>query len=207
SGIENEPEVAEMFNRKREELMVNRLYWDLVAQQTDVPWSEIEAYYKDNKEQFHSSERRRFQIILTPDKLSAEAARQRVVGGGTFQRIALEYASPQELKNTGINDVFVVVGASPVLDEGTSSLRDPGDISVPFEIEQGWVIAKLIAKEAEGYVPIDKARHDINHILKQQKNEERLEELLAKWRDEYNIEIFEKTIKKVKIKPGRTPRT
>ncbi len=206
SGIENEPEVAEMFNRKREELMVNRLYWDLVAQQTSVPWDKIEAYYRDNKEQFHSGERRRFQIILTPDKLSAEHARQRAVSGGTFQRIAMEYASPKELKDTGMNEVFVEVGDRPELDDAASSLRDVGDISRVFEIEQGWVIAKLVAKEAEGYVPISKAQNGINHILKEEANEKRLDELLAKWRDEYNIEIFEKNVKKVKIVPRRTPR-
>ncbi|MCK5407710.1 MAG: hypothetical protein KAJ37_09655, partial [Candidatus Krumholzibacteria bacterium] len=63
-----------------------------------------------------------------------------------------------------------------------------------------------IAKEAEGYVPIEKAQHNIKHVLKQQMNDDRLDELLAKWRDEYNIEIFEKTVKKVKITPRRTTR-
>ena len=68
------------------------------------------------------------------------------------------------------------------------------------------VVARLVEKEAAGTVPIERAQHEINHALKAQKNEERLEELLAKWRGEYNIEVFDKTVKKVKIEPRRASR-
>jgi peptidyl-prolyl cis-trans isomerase C len=207
SGIENEPEVAEMFDRKREELMVNRLYWDLIDQQTTVRWNEVEDFYKDNMEAFHSGERRRFNIILTPNKRSAEQARQRVNDGGSFERIAQDYASNEEIQETGINDVYLVAGDRPELDEAGFSLRDVGDISKPFEIQQGWVIAKLVAREPEGYRPITEVQQDINHRLKQEKNDERLDELLVKWREEYNIQIFENNLKKVEVKPRRTPST
>ena len=185
--------------------MVTRLYSDLIEQQTTVGRREIEAYYEDNRERFYSAERRRFQIILTPSKLAAEQARQRVLDGGHFARIASEYASATDILVTGVNDVFLEAGARPEFDEAAFSLRAVGDISRPFEIQQGWVIAKLVERALEGYASINEASETIRFTLKQEKKDKRLKELLAKWREEYALEVFEKNLKKVKIEPRPTP--
>jgi hypothetical protein len=205
SGVENEPEVAKMLQRKKELMMVGRLYNDLVDEQTQVAWHEIQNYYDDNVEQFHSDEQRRFLLILTGDKKTAEKARQQVLDGGVFQRVAMDYATSEELERTGIHDRFLRPGQSPDLDPYGFALRDVGDITEPFEVTDGWVVARLAEKKPSGYIPISEASHEINHQLKQRKNEERLNQLLAKWRKEMQIEIYEDNVQKAEL-TGRATR-
>jgi len=207
SGVENEPEVIKMLRKKEEELMVNRLYWELIDQQTEVPNDEIEAYYKDNMERFHVGPRRQFSVILAGDRGSAEEARRRVLAGGDFERVALQFATAEDLNRTGMNHVPIEEGQYPEIDTYGFSLNAVGDISEPFETQLGWAVIKLVEAQPERYKPVQEARHDINHNLKQVKNDERLEELLTKWREEVEITIYEKTLEKADITTRLVPGT
>ena len=206
SDVQSEPEVAKMFQRKREELMVNRLYFDLIDSQTQVPWGDIEQYYNEHREQFYSDEQRMFDIILTGDRESAEEARALVVSGQPFERVAANYARPEDIEKTGIDQRFVTKDFMPEIATYGFALRDVGDVSEPFEIPQGWAVVKLLDRQPAGYTPIQQAQHTINHNLKQLKNDEKLEQLLAKWREEVVIEVNEDVLKNAVVsrQPGRS---
>lgn len=199
SEIEKDPDVANMLRRKREDLMVTALHRDLVVDQVQVPWREIEDYYANNRELFYRDERRRFNVILAHDQRSANEARQRILSGEPFNRVAVNYATNQELVQTGLNDVMISREASPEMARYGFSLESIGDVTEPFETEKGWIIAKLVEVDDPGYMSISEASHDIDHRLKQRRNEERLQELLAKWRKEIPIEVFDDNLMKADL--------
>jgi hypothetical protein len=199
SGIENEPQVARMLKRKQEELMVNVMFFDLVDKNTTVPFDEIERHYNDNIENFQSDERRRFHIVLTHDKKSAEEARVRMLRGGEVARIAESYATIEEITETGLNDVLLTKGESPEIDKYGFSLLREGVVSEPFQISNGWVVAKLVELRPAGYITVSEAQHEISHELRARKNDEKLKEFLAKWKAEYEVTIYEKNLKKAVV--------
>ncbi len=207
SGIENEPQVARMLHRKQEELMVNVMYFDLIDKHTVVEYEEVQKYYDDNIEHFHSDERRRFQIILTGDKATADLAKSRVTRGTILTRVAADYATDEEIADTGLNDVLITRGETPEIDTYGFALKKEGDISEPFQITDGWVVAKLVEIRPAGYVLVSEAQHEINHELKQRKNDERLNELIIKWKPAYDVTIYEKNLKKAVVTARTTGAT
>ncbi|MCZ6766492.1 MAG: peptidyl-prolyl cis-trans isomerase, partial [bacterium] len=92
SGLENEPEVARILNRKREQLMVDKLYQDLVVGQTEVNFQQVDRYYNDNLEQFRRGEERRFGVVMTGDREEARRVVQKIKDGNDFSEIVVEHS-------------------------------------------------------------------------------------------------------------------
>lgn len=201
SGIENEPEVARMLQRKHEQLMVDRLYAELIDKQTRVGSDEMETYYHDNRDLFHRDEERRFALIITGDRSSIMEASEELKAGGHFGRVARKYSEEAMVELSGASDRLVTkkeTTDAALVDHGFS-LANIGDVSEPFEMSQGWAIVKLMERNPPRTRSLAEARHDINHRLKMIKNDERLNELLTKWRDEAAVEIYDKNLRKAKL--------
>jgi parvulin-like peptidyl-prolyl isomerase len=203
SGIEKEPEVAEMLARKQEQLMVDKLYQDLVDGQTDVSRNELEEYYTDNIEQFRRPEERRFNAVVAGDRESAEKARKQLIAGRDFETVKAEFSMPDAEVTANLNDRWFAREQLPEVDEHGYTLDNVGDVSATFEVSNGWAVIKLVERKPERILPLGEAQHDVRHALKTIRNEERLNELLAKWREEFPVEIDEKLLMKAKLSRGK----
>ncbi|MEE9271251.1 MAG: peptidyl-prolyl cis-trans isomerase [Candidatus Krumholzibacteria bacterium] len=199
SGIEDEPEVAAMLNRKREQLMVDKLFQDLVDKQAVINPRDIEQYYNDNLEQFRRAEERRFGIILTGSRADAQLAHRRLSKGLPFERVAEQFNVQELAAQMQATDRFMTKGEQEDFDEQGFTLKNVGDFTEPFDSSRGWLILKLYERRPERILPLTDATHDINHYLKTLANDERLNELLQKWREEVPITIYEKNLKKAKV--------
>lgn len=197
-GIEHEPEVAQLLQRKREQLMVNRLYNDLVDQQTEVTPREIDNYYNDNIEQFRRAEERRFLRIIVGDKATADDVARRARRGESFSQMAATVSISGDYEKDKGDTGFITKSNAFQYEKGFE-LRDVGDVTDPYENMEGWVVLKLMEKRPERVLTILEAQHEIRHHLKQQKNEERLNALLENWREETPVKIYEKNLKAAKL--------
>jgi parvulin-like peptidyl-prolyl isomerase len=196
SGIENNPQVKRMLDRKREQLMVDKLYQDLVNDQTQVPYNEVKNYYQDNLEQFRRPEERRFGVVLTGDRASAKEACDMLRSGEGFSAVRATYSIEDEQVYGGDEGKFFTKGETADIDDQGFVLTVCG-VSDPFETGRGWMVLKCLEKRPERIISINEAQAQITNYLKTIKNEERLNELLAKWREEYTVEIYDNNLKKV----------
>jgi len=199
SGIRNDPEVAEAIKRKRYELMVNRLYDDMVNKQTVVTEREIDQYYREHQESFVVPEKRRFGVILVGDADAAQMAYKELQSGEMFRNVAMAYSIDETTRKSLAETDLLSQGEQPELDAVGFSLRQVGDVSEPFETARGWMILKLTEKQDSRKYTIDEARDSIRGALKQQKNEDRLNELLDKWKEELEVVIHEDNLREVRI--------
>jgi parvulin-like peptidyl-prolyl isomerase len=199
SNIEEEPEVKRVMTAKREELMINRLYEDMINAQTTVNERMIQDYYNQNEEYFQVAEKRRFGVILTGDLESAQAAYGEIKGGKRFRIVAKQYSIDEPTLENLAETELLVEGEQPEIDRVGFALGRVGEVSEPFETSRGWMILKLTEKADAGSHSLDEARESIRHALKQLENENRLNELLAKWKEELGVEIREDNFKKVQV--------
>lgn len=206
SGIENEPEIAAMLNRKKEQLMVDKLYQDLVDNQTTVSYQEASKHYNDNLEQFRRPEERRFGRIVTSSLDSAKEVYEKLRAGGNFERLRYQY-TVEEISKDQPSSAFVAKGEQVEIDENGFALGNVGDVSRPFMTEQGWMVLKYFERRPERILPLSEAEPSIKRHLKTKKNEERLQELLAKWRDEVPVEINEKNLMKADLDESLRPKS
>lgn len=199
SGIENDPEVARALKAKKEEIMVSLLYDDVINKQTVVSKEEIKNYYDGNIESFHNPEKRKFGVILTGDIETAQQAYRELRDGKSFRTVMLSYSVDSEAKVNNGETAELARGEQPELDPVGFSLRAVGDVSEPFQTSRGWMVLKLIERIDEKYFSLEEAEARIEGAIKQQKNDDRLKEMLAKWKEEVGVVIHEDNLAKTKI--------
>jgi parvulin-like peptidyl-prolyl isomerase len=199
SGIENDPEVAKALKAKKEEIMVNLLYNDVINKQTVVSKEDIQNYYDGNLEQFHNPEKRKFGVILAGDVESAQQAYRDLKAGKPFRTVMMAYSVDEETKANNGETMELARGEQPELDAVGFSLRKVGDVSEPFQISRGWMVLKLVERVDEKYFSLEEAESRIEGVLRQEKNDKRLEEMLTKWKEEVGVVIHEDNLAKTKI--------
>ncbi len=207
SGIENLPEIARILNRKREQLMVDKLYQDLVIGQTEVSFQEVDRYYNDNLEQFRRGEERRFGVVMTGDHDEARRVVQKIKAGKDFEEIFLEHSLHGPTKINGGDSGFIEKGSRPDFGPGFELAR-VGGVTEPFETAEGWMVLKLFEKRPARILSVNEAQGDIQHFLRQQGNNERLDELIVKWKGEMSIKVYDDrlmkaTLQREETRPGR----
>lgn len=207
SGIENDPEVAKALKAKKEEIMVNLLYNDVINKQTVVTKEEIQNYYDGNLEQFHNPEKRKFGVVLAGDIESAQQAYRELRAGKPFRTVMMAYSVDEETKANNGETTELARGEQPELDAVGFSLRKVGDVSEPFQISRGWMVLKLVERVDEKYFSLEEAEGRIEGALHQEKNDKRLEEMLTKWKEEVGVVIHEDNLAKTKIVERPAPAT
>jgi peptidyl-prolyl cis-trans isomerase C len=204
TGVENEPKIARWLETKKEQFMVDKLYKDLVDGQTNPTRNEMVTYYEDNLEQFRRAEERRFYAVVTGDRKSALAARKHIEGGRDFEAVKREFGIPEAEFVTGLHDRFWTEGQLSEVDEHGFSLKRVGDVSDAFETAEGWAVIKMVERKPDRILPFEDAQGNIKHLLKTLANEERLTELLDKWRTECTIEVYDNNLMKATLqRPGK----
>jgi foldase protein PrsA len=180
-------------------MMINRLYEDMVNQQTVVTDQMVRNYYRDNSQFFEVPEKRRFGVILTGDLESAQAAYEEIMSGKRFRTVAMKYSIDEMTRETLAETELMTEGEQPEIDRVGFALNRVGAVSEPFETSRGWMIVKLTEKTEAGRFTLEEARDQVKQALKQIENEKRLQELLDKWKDELGVRIHEENFSKVKI--------
>ena len=199
SGVDKEPDVARAIKAKREEILVNLLYEDVVARQTIVSETEIKNYYDGNLESFHTPERRKFGVILAGDVETAQQAYRELKGGKEFRIVALAYSMDEETKGNNGETNPISLGEQPEFDSVGFALAKVGDVSEQFQTSRGWMVLKLTERTEEKYYSLDEATESIESTLKQEKSDQRLKELLEQWKKEVGVVIYDKNLKKTKV--------
>jgi parvulin-like peptidyl-prolyl isomerase len=205
SNIEEHPEIKAAINAKQEELMINRLYEDMVNAQTVVTQAMVADYYNANVSMFRTPEKRRFGVILTGDIERARAAHQEIQDGKRFRSVAMEYSIDEATLETLAETGLLSEGEQPEMDKYGFALERVGAVTTPFESSRGWMILKLTEKTDAGQFTQTEANDSIRRALKQMENDARLNELLAKWKEELGVVINEKNLSKIDVEERNIP--
>jgi parvulin-like peptidyl-prolyl isomerase len=199
SNIAENEDVKRVLKNKEEELMVGRLYEEMVNSHTVITAKAIRDYYRENIDLFKVPEKRTFGVVLTNGQDEALIAYNELQDGALFRTVAMAYSIDPSLRTN--------MGESPQLSEGAQPEMDPvgfalprvGAYSEPFQTARGWMILKLVEVVEERIFTMEEAEAQVQSGLKQMANEDRLEELLEKWKEEIGIVIHEDRLDKVQI--------
>ncbi|HKW15347.1 MAG TPA: peptidyl-prolyl cis-trans isomerase [Candidatus Krumholzibacteria bacterium] len=199
SNIESDPEVKKLLDTKHDELMVSLMYEDLVNKKTIITYDRLQGYYNDNQASLRSPERRNFGIVITGDQETALKAQEEMLAGKPMAVVAASYSTDSEVLEKKGQTGLVLRGEIPDADNVGFSMQSVGEVSTPFQVSNGWMVLKLMELSPERTFTFDESRDRIEAALREQDNDKRLKELLAKWKDEYKVVIHDENLKKVKL--------
>jgi parvulin-like peptidyl-prolyl isomerase len=202
SGIENDPEVKELLDTKKDELMVSLMYEDLINKRTVPTFDQLQQFYELNREAFRQQERRSFGVVVAGDMDTAMRAREEMVSGKSIAAVASVYSTDEATMETRGQTGLIVPGERPELDQVGFGLARVGSVSDPFQVPSGWMVIKLMEIAPERVFSFDEARDKVEAAVREQENDKRLKEQLVKWREEYKVVVHEDNLKKVKL-PAR----
>ncbi|MDZ7791083.1 MAG: peptidylprolyl isomerase [Xanthomonadales bacterium] len=135
-------------------------------------------------------------LVVSPSELvSPEQAREqvqnlkrRIEQGEDFAELAREYSSEQSTANLGgLLEWFPAGGYGRPIQQAIDSL-EPGEVSEPFQSEQGWHLVKLLdVREIDRTEEV--RRSEAREMLSQQKSQEELDRFMRQMRSEAFVEI------------------
>jgi len=189
--LDSSEEISRILDKTRKELLVV----ELLRQETsgiEVTSQEIEDYYKMYKDHMKEPEERQVREIVVADEAEAKEILIQLLQGADFAAIARERsraASAKDGGNVGFlkpGDKFGQYNTSVF-----SETIDVGQVSSIFKGPDGWYIVKIENKRGGKEVPMTDAWEDIKKTLTILKQQQKLEELLAKLSSGAKIEIYE----------------
>ena len=199
SKIEQHPEVQKLLKTKTEELMVTKMFEEMIMQQVVVTAEEILTYYEDNAEMYKLPEQRRFGVVVTADATTAQEAYTQLVGGMRHSRAAQLFSIDEPTRSNGGETDMLIKGNQPELDEAGFNLVNIGDVSQPFETSRGWVVLKLVEKSPERIRSLYEVQDAVRKDLSTLKNDARLKEFMTKWKEKIPIKTYEDNLKKADV--------
>jgi parvulin-like peptidyl-prolyl isomerase len=203
SNIENDPEVKKLLATKRDELMVSLMYEDLVNKKTVVTFDRMQKYYDDNKESLRMPERRAFGVVVTSDQETALKAQEDMLTGKPMAVVSANYTSDPEILDKKGQTGLITRGTMPDIDKVGFEMKSVGEVSTPFQVSNGWMVLKLMELSPERLFTFEESHDRIEAALREQDNDKRLNDLLAKWKDEFKVVIHDDNMKKIKLPERR----
>jgi peptidyl-prolyl cis-trans isomerase SurA len=169
-----------------------------------VSEDEITKYYEAHKEDFVPKNRVHLKTILIKANLNEkgeiteesrrkiEEIRSLILTGSSFEITAIRYSEgPNALAGGDASWIDWKV-LNPKLREVIDTMQ-AGDVSPVVLIDQGtqkWFqIVKLVEREKEGQMDMDKVRERISNLLSEQKRDERQADWLKKLRETYFVKV------------------
>jgi len=169
-----------------------------IEPQVSVTAEDVAAFYDANPEMFARPDMVRARHILvrlmptstTADKKEARArataARQRVVAGEDFARVAIEVSEGTEAANGGDMGFFARDSMMPELTDVAFAL-EVGQISDIIETQFGFHLLKVEEKRAASQMLYEEAKEPVKQLLKENGTSEKVSELLAQLREAATI--------------------
>lgn len=185
-----------LWNRFKDQLMVEKLINFEVKSRITVSPGEVTAFYNSNPDKFEQGERVKLQTILIrvssrtdeEAKAFAEDLFAQIQGGKSFEELAKTYSEGAEAKEggeMGWRERGQFVGE---IDEKVFALQ-PGEVTTPIKSTLGYHIFKVTQKEQMSAKPLAEVRDKILDYLFSQKLRQRLEAWLENLRKNAYISI------------------
>ena len=178
-------------------ISVDKILEEAIGQDPDPPDEELEAYYRENIDRYLTEEEVRVsQIFVVPASHQAakesfqqlREARERLLDGADFDRIALEVGDKVEDE---IDLGFYKRGETmPELEAITFSMRD-GEISPVVATHYGFHIFKVTGRRKPGPIPFEELRDEVGQHFLQDRRERLMNKLIDSLKARATIEEVE----------------
>jgi parvulin-like peptidyl-prolyl isomerase len=195
NGLDKKEEIQRILEKTKMDLLVVELVREEAAK-IDVTAKEIEDYYNSYKEELKEPEEKRIREIVTAAEQDARNILIQLLQGADFAASARERSISASAKEGG--DLgFVARGKKSAQFDAVafSDTLEVGGVSNIFKGPDGYYILKLEEKRGGKQKSLSEMWDDIKRVLMFLKQQQRVDELIAKLSREAKLEIYEGAVK------------
>lgn len=194
-GLDRKEDVRKALESFRQRLLAAEL-GQVETANVEVASKEIEDYYNVAKEELKEPEERRIREIVVSSENEARDILIELLKGADFAALAQEKSSAASAKNGGDLGFIKKNQRSPQFDEvAFSSALETGKTSNYFKAPEGYYLLKLEAKKGGKAKSLSEMWDDIKYMLTFLKQQQKMNELIAKLSANAKIEVTESAVK------------
>lgn len=158
-----------------------------------VPRDEIERYFRAHAEDFARPERVRLRQVLASDRAVAERIARDLAAGSSLAAVLANHRGSGESGVSGSQDEL----SRDDLPQAYSDLifrLEPGEVSEIVAADYGFHVFQVVERLPAQTVVLETAALEITDVLRRQKAENTLSELVDEARRRYNVEVFARNL-------------
>lgn len=189
-GLDKAVELQWEIELVEKEYVIQMLLERTFMQEVEITEEEIVDYYERNKDEFQADEEavRAFHI-LKESKAEADVARQEIMAGKAFEKVAQESSVGIFRERGGDMGFFRRGDVIPEIERYAFRLPE-GQVSRVFQSNYGFHIIKVIKKRARGdYREISEVRDDIFHQLRVNKERSAYYDILFQLQNRTKVSV------------------
>jgi peptidyl-prolyl cis-trans isomerase C len=208
-GYYEHPDVQTKVNAKVEEMLVNKLYMDLVVIDKRVTREQMDAFWAEHEADYFIPETRGGRLVICADRASADAAYAAASDGMPWKEVLAKFGTDENNKiNSGKTDKIRTDSKRPIRDAYFA--LNVGEVGPPFVMENGkFGVVKLEAIHEPYQMELMDISEQVGQRMKQIREEEVFQNLLAGWKEKLTIVTYPENLAGLKswhdLTVGPTP--
>lgn len=190
-GYFEHPDVVAKVKDKAEEVMVTKLYDEVVTFDDKVTAEELDAFWADHEQDYAVPELRSGRMVICLDEKSALAAREFIMTGPKWKEVLTRFGVDQNNKSrSGKLDQMARTSINPASE--TMFAMDLDEVSQPVAMGAGrYAIVRLEKIEPGRQQSFEEVREAIGQRIRNQRREDSFHNLLSQWATEYGVTRYE----------------
>ena len=193
-GMYEDTRVVSLVNERLEEVLVNKIYQDLVKYDERVTPEQLDTYWAEHKDDFAKPELRSGHLVVCLNAAQAAKAKAELDAGAQWKKILLQYGTDRDnkaragrLTNIGSNS------QGPIRDYMFGLAKD--EVSGPLPLDNGRygiISCEQITPGKPGNLKEDS--ETVGMVIRRQRENAAFEKLLDEWRTDFGVKVYEENL-------------
>jgi peptidyl-prolyl cis-trans isomerase C len=196
-GLDQDAEVRRNIKEMTKQVLVQKLLEKEIGDKLKADPSDIEMYYKANKEKYAQEATATASVIKFSNLSKAQDAMRRLAVGADFVKMAKELSEDEKTKakdgliegNIEANGSIPGIGASKEATDAIFSKKE-ADTAGPFKINDAYYIFKINSLKPKAQRPFEEVKEQVEYEYRNNKAQEQMQILLKGVMQEEQVEIF-----------------
>jgi peptidyl-prolyl cis-trans isomerase C len=188
-GLERSAEVQEKLAELKQTMILEALLTKEIEEKIKVSDEELNEYLRSRAEQAN------VRHILVSTEAEARALQARLQKGESFEKLAKAYSLDSNSSGRGGELGFFSRGQTNSPFEEAAFKLQPGQVSEPVKTDYGYHLIKLIARRHLQLKDLEPLRERVRDNLREEKQKQALNKLIADLRAKAKISIKEEAFK------------
>ncbi len=196
-GLKQDPRVTSLVNEKLEEILVTKIYKDLVKYDEEVTPEQLQAFWDEHQDEYRMPERRSGHMVVCRNEEDALAARSEIEKGTPWRKILVTYGTDATNKSKAGRLTDVANNPSQPALAALFAL-DVDQISDPVALGDGrYAVVKCETVTPGRPADLAESSEAIGKRIRKMREEEAFQKLLADWREEFGVTIYDENLAKM----------